>query len=496
MQKETEKKYVISLKLFFAIILVGIMLVANILTIIILGNIFQSKLLSSYEKETKNHVQTLADLISPIDMSNQFTEAQQKIFNIFTNQEDIRFARVFDLNTGKMVQSSFNDELLNANVGNLPQFTKELAVRDGIWNKILPINEYSLRLGDSHGLWVGINKTSIQSDMYSTMFLAFFLTIFLSALAFFIMTKLSLRMLLNPLDYMVRQIFEFKNGNLNVEISSETIIAEVNDLGIALNEMKNEFKKTRERDQSISNLKTEFVTIAAHQLRTPLTGVKWTANMMQEELSGKLNDEQKEYMSGMITGINQMMLLVNDLLKVAENEEGKFNMIIKDENMSSVVNEVIKEVDILAKTKNIKIILKSTKENVPPIKMDKEKVKWAVNNILSNAVEYSHENSSIDIGLDLYKNKYLMVTVKDYGIGIPKENYDKVFSRFFRAENAVKMHTEGSGLGLFVSQNIIKAHGGKIWFESEIDKGTTFYFILPVQIPEKLGEVEQFLTGL
>lgn len=486
----------ISLKRFFAIVIVCIMLFVNAITVSVLGYVYYSNLTDTLEKEKAEEIRTMANLMYSADNPSQPSEVWKKTLEALAMEKDTKFVRVIDLKSGSIIYSSIKGELPGASLGDLPQFTGDPIMRERILDNLWPINEYSLLGKDSQGVWVGINKTSMQNVMYLTVFFTLFLTLLLAVLAFFALSKLISKLVLNPFNYIINRIFELKKGNLDAKISSETMIVEINELGSALDEMRGEFKKSRERDQSISKLKTEFVTVAAHQLRTPLTSIKWVVNMLYKESLGALNGEQKTFLEKAIESTNRMMSLINDLLNITKIEEGKFDIVLKDEDITAIVREAIEDAYVLAAAKSIKINFLNGDKKYPPVKADKEKIKLAFGNILTNAIKYSPEKSSVDVGLEIFKNKYVMATVKDSGIGIPKDQQARVFAKFFRAENAVRVQTEGSGLGLFISQNIIKAHGGKIWFESEINKGTTVYFILPVQIPKKPRQVEKFLTDL
>lgn len=497
---KTNKNNGISLKRFFAITIVGIMLFVNIIIVALLGYVYQYNLVNTLKKEKADEIRIIRDLMYSTDNINhpntENSEAQKEILNIFAMNQDVKFIRVIDLKSGNILFSSIKDEQPGMASGDLPQFVAEPIIRERIWDNLWPIDEYSLLGNDFQGLWVGINKTSIQNVMYATVFFTLFLMLLLAGLAFFVLSKFISKLVIDPFNYIINRIFELKKGNLDAKIASETAIVEINELGVALDEMKDEFKKSRERDQAVSKSKTEFISIAAHQLRTPLTGIKWVLNLLYKEDLGKINAEQKEYLGKTIESANRMVNLINDLLNVAKIEEGKYSLVLKDEDMAVIISETIEEISIIAETKNVKINFLNSDKKYPPVKADKEKIKLALTNILSNAIKYSPAKSSIDIGLGIFKNKYVMVTIRDNGIGIPKDQQNRVFTKFFRAENALKMETEGSGLGLSVSQNIINAHGGKVWIESEINKGTTVYFTLPVRISKKSSKFEDFLTGL
>ena len=239
------------------------------------------------------------------------------------------------------------------------------------------------------------------------------------------------------------------------------------------------------REKVVERMKTEFVSVAAHQLRTPLSAIKWTLKMLLDEDLGKITPEQREFLQKTYTSNERMISLINDLLDVTRIEEGKhiYKPILT--KIESIIQFVVNSYREGAERKKIKIIFKKTEEKLPKIVIDVEKIKLAIQNLLDNAIKYTPQGGTVTILLKRGK-KEIIISIKDTGVGIPKDQQDRVFSKFFRGANAIRMETEGSGLGLFIAKNIIETHGGKIWFESLENKGTNFYFTLPVK--EELGE--------
>ena len=228
-------------------------------------------------------------------------------------------------------------------------------------------------------------------------------------------------------------------------------------------------------------MKTEFVSIAAHQLRTPLSAIKWTLRMILDGDLGKVPKSQKEFLQKTYQSNERMIRLINDLLNVTRIEEGRFLYNVQNEDIIELTEKVIVPLKELAQHKSLKFDFKKPKQKIPKVKIDKEKISLAVQNLVDNAIHYT-QKGSIEVSIKFsQEKKEILFSVRDTGIGIPKSQRKRVFSRFFRAANAIKTETEGTGLGLFIAKNIIEAHGGKIWFESEENKGTTFYFTLPVK---------------
>jgi len=172
--------------------------------------------------------------------------------------------------------------------------------------------------------------------------------------------------------------------------------------------------------------------------------------------------------------------IVNDLLDASKIEEGRFGYHFENADIGAFLEMVLKEKTALAEEYKVKVYFQRAKEESIICLIDKEKLGYAVSNLIDNAIKYNVKNGEVVVGLGRLKDRpYILISVKDTGIGIPAEQINKLFSKFFRAENAIKIATEGSGLGLFIARNIIRRHGGDIWAESELNRGTTFYFTIP-----------------
>ncbi len=235
------------------------------------------------------------------------------------------------------------------------------------------------------------------------------------------------------------------------------------------------------REKRVERMKTEFVSISAHQLRTPLSAIKWTLRMLLDGDVGKITSEQRYFLEKIYLSNERMVVLINDLLNVTRIEEGRylFNPIPSD--IEEITRSVVKYYKDEIKKKDIKLnIKKEEKKKLPKVMADVEKMSLAIQNLLDNAVKYTPKGGKITISFKENKNE-IQFSISDTGIGIPKGQEGRIFTKFFRGINALKVETNGSGLGLFIAKNIIEAHGGKIWFKSTEGKGTTFYFTVPVR---------------
>lgn len=231
------------------------------------------------------------------------------------------------------------------------------------------------------------------------------------------------------------------------------------------------------RDKLVERMKTEFVSIAAHQLRTPLSAIKWTLRMVLDGDVGEISKEQKELLEKTYISNERMISLINDLLNVSRIEEGRFLYKQGSGKLEEAVKAVIDDSQELLKMRKMNLSV-DIPENLPRVDIDKEKMELAVQNLLENAVKYTPEGGSIHISLEKHGTE-IVFKIQDTGVGIPESEHERIFTKFFRGDNVIKMETEGSGLGLYTTRNIINAHRGKIWFESKEGKGTIFYFSLP-----------------
>jgi PAS domain S-box-containing protein len=233
------------------------------------------------------------------------------------------------------------------------------------------------------------------------------------------------------------------------------------------------------RDKLVETMKTEFVSIAAHQLRTPLSAIKWTIRMLLDGDIGHISEEQKELLEKTYESNERMISLINDLLNVTRIEEGRFLYKPEPLQIQKIVEAAIQNSNDLAKMRKINLIFEKPKNVLPLVEVDKEKIGLAIQNLLENAIKYTPSSGSIAISLE-EKDKSVLFKIKDDGVGIPQNQQSRIFTKFFRGSNVARMETDGTGLGLYTTKNIIEAHRGEIWFESEEGKGTAFYFTVPV----------------
>jgi len=234
------------------------------------------------------------------------------------------------------------------------------------------------------------------------------------------------------------------------------------------------------REKIVERMKTEFVSVAAHQLRTPLSAIKWTLKMLLDGDLGKITKEQRNFIGKTYQSNERMIALINDLLDVTRIEEGRYVYKPILAEFEPIVQFIVNSYKEEVEKRKLKLEFKKPEKKLPRVMLDVEKMRLAIQNLLDNAVRYTAPGGQVTVSLKPGK-KEIEFSVKDTGVGIPQDQQKRIFTKFFRGANVIRMETEGSGLGLFITKNIIEAHGGRIWFESEQNVGTTFYFTIPAQ---------------
>lgn len=248
------------------------------------------------------------------------------------------------------------------------------------------------------------------------------------------------------------------------------------------------YVSTEEDISSIVNIdkaKSEFTSLVSHQLRTPLTAIGWYSEMLLAGNAGKLDEKKAEYVKCIHNSNQRMSRLLSALLNVTRIEMGTFEVDLKSINLNELTMSVIDEQKPQISNKRIKIDC-SVQENIPEISADNNLLRMVFQNLLSNAIKYNKPGGEVSMEIS-YQTEVKTVTIKvaDSGIGIPKEEENKIFLKLYRASNAMKMENDGTGLGLYIVKSVVEDMGGSIRFESKINKGTTFFVTLPVSAVAK-----------
>lgn len=229
--------------------------------------------------------------------------------------------------------------------------------------------------------------------------------------------------------------------------------------------------------KAIDKVKTEFVSLASHQLRTPLSAMKWYGEMLLSKDHGTLNEKQQKYLEKIYSGNERMIELVNLLLSASRFELGNLTIDIKHVDPVIMAGELLDDLHVDIQKKNLHVIENYQGDNTN-VFTDEKLLRMIMQNLISNAVKYNTDNGQLIIGI-VCTNDNITLTVADTGLGIPEEDKEKMFTKMFRAKNARSQVTDGSGLGLYIVKEAAEALGGTIGFTSEENKGAVFTVILP-----------------
>lgn len=255
---------------------------------------------------------------------------------------------------------------------------------------------------------------------------------------------------------------------------------------VTLHNMTHEFE--------IDRAKTEFVSIASHQMRTPLAAIKWFLELLLDGEAGKVTKEQQDFLTQINESTERMIELVNALLNVSRIESGRITVEPKLTNLVELAQKATAEVRTMFAKRKQNFNFIAPKDPLPDVRIDSKLIFEVITNLLSNASKYTPDEGNISIEINRLDTDVLF-KIEDNGLGIPLGQQNRVFQKFFRGENITKKSTEGTGLGLYIVKAIIGSSGGRIWFESKENQGTKFFFTLPLAgSPEQIGERSIELT--
>ncbi len=240
-----------------------------------------------------------------------------------------------------------------------------------------------------------------------------------------------------------------------------------------------ELTRSNKRLVELDATKDEFVSIASHQLRTPLTSVKGYISMVLEGDAGEITQPQRQLLEEAFTSSERMVHLISDFLNVSRLQTGKFTLDRRLVDLATIVQQEVEGIRPIADTHTITIVFKKP-ARFPQLYLDEGKMRQVVMNFIDNAIYYSPEGTKIIVTLAVEDGEAVL-RVKDQGIGVPPEVQQHLFTKFFRAENARRQRPDGTGIGLYLAKRVIDGHRGKLVFESRLNKGSTFGFRLPIK---------------
>lgn len=280
------------------------------------------------------------------------------------------------------------------------------------------------------------------------------------------------------------------SDELVIAIENSLSVQEVKDVNVHLEqriEMATaELRTTNARLKRLDAAKDEFLSMASHQLRTPLTSIKGYLSMMVEGDLGKLNDMQKKVALEAFASSERMVHLIHDFLNVSRLQTGKFALEKGSYDLAALVKDEVASLKRVAEIRSLTLNCTSNTKKVV-FEFDDMKIRQVVMNFIDNAIFYSPKGTAIEVVLTK-SNGMIEFVVKDQGIGVPKAEQAQLFSKFFRATNARQQRPDGTGVGIFLAKKIILAHGGEMIFKSKEGRGSTFGFRLPLKQPKTVSD--------
>ena len=279
------------------------------------------------------------------------------------------------------------------------------------------------------------------------------------------------------------EMLESIAGELAVSIRNSLSMEEINELNKSLqrriDEATKELRFSNRQLQRLDEAKNEFISMASHQLRTPLTSIKGYLDMMLEGDLGKISPTQRAVLREAFSSSERMVRLINDFLNVSRLQTGKFTIDKQSVDIAQILRDEVSLLKVVADQRSVEMVLKVDKK-IPLLAVDSEKIRQVMLNMIDNAIYYSNPHKKVVITLRS-SGKMIEFSVKDSGIGVPKSEQANLFGKFFRGTNAKKRRPDGTGVGLFLAKKVILSHDGEMIFESEEGKGSTFGFRLPVR---------------
>ncbi len=239
-----------------------------------------------------------------------------------------------------------------------------------------------------------------------------------------------------------------------------------------------ELEKANAELRELDRLKSEFVSTVSHELRTPLNIIIGHAEILQDELFGPLNDRQKRYVDNILHSARHLLELVENILDLSRIESGKLELNLQPFDVAQAVDEVRALLDPLAERKDIRVVVRIDPD-LKQIVADRLRFKQILYNLMSNAVKFTPNGGRVDVTVERLPNEWVQIVVRDTGIGIPQEHLETIFERFRQLDSSFSREWEGTGLGLALTREFVRLHGGKIEVQSQVGKGSTFTVLLP-----------------
>lgn len=435
-----------------------------------------------------------------IDIYQELTGQKLVLFNIYNNQGLIIASNFKEIEGLKLTNPSLEKVLNEGQV--ISEIVDSKKIHAGsIYEKIVLKSENKIKefveinqpikiegeiVGAVESYFVPELKLREHLPGMILIIMAGFILIVLTVFLFF--TKFILRplkIIRKATDPISRGIFSGYIKGIEQKDEIGELAQDFNTMIRGLNSLSGEINRLKE----IGKMKSEFISITAHQLRTPLSGIKWALELAVEK---EQNEEIRNWL-GKTQELNGRMIdIISDLLNAARIEEGRFGYLFQEKiDLASFLEKIANSYKIKMEEKNLDFIFDKQSFDNLYLKADPDKLEIAFSNLIENAINYTHGDGFIKINKEKFNN-FVVIKIQDAGIGIDEKDLPRLFGKFFRGQNAISTQPNGSGIGLFITKNIVQAHGGETWAESKLNEGTTFYVKLP--LVEEMKESDKSLA--
>ncbi|MDB5195030.1 MAG: domain S-box protein [Parcubacteria group bacterium] len=307
-----------------------------------------------------------------------------------------------------------------------------------------------------------------------------FLLFSLITLLFSFLYLLIDRLIVQPMKHITAAMHEFAEHNHQVPLPPfSRTTNEVRWMAEVFTEFTNSVEEVHRRDMEVSRMKSDFISTAAHQLRTPMTGIRWALEALQKT---PVTPDQQVLVDSAVGKSHDLVTIIGTLLDISSIESGKYRYQFEAVDMDGVLEEIVRDFTPMAQTRAISLYYEKNEVPLGKARADRERIKWVLNNLVENALRYTPSGGSVRVSMDGGVG-HLFLRVKDTGIGIKAGDRSSIFERFYRAQNAIQKENAGNGLGLYIARTIATDHGGDLNFEPNKDgPGTTFTVSLPLAV--------------
>ena len=339
-------------------------------------------------------------------------------------------------------------------------------------------------VGPTIGIWyfysislsLLVENTEISTQQHMLLNYAAVMIIILIAVNTSLLGLFVSRSFTRPLKDLYKTAQELEKGNFAIRATISTN-DELAQLSEAFNRSALALSKMEEERLQLDKAKSEFLSITSHELRTPITPLKAQLQMLQQEYFGKITQKQKESLDIILRNAERLNKIIEDFLEISRIEAARLKFAFRKTDLKQTIQETVGLMEGFAKEKNITLVVDAGE--LPIIEVDPDRISQVLRNLVHNAIKFSPSDNTVEVHAEV-KKEHIMFWVRDHGCGLNAEDQIRVFEPFYQVEGTLSRKYGGTGLGLTICRGIIEAQKGKIWVESKMGAGSTFYFTVPL----------------